>query len=375
VGGEVIAFSPLRSFRVGAAAGGDARIADRLHADTVLLRYPDGAAYRWKHVTAFSALSDLLAGRTGQLRDYAAWTRDAGGNGWRVFGGWSRLALDYRKEPRYFDALAELAQLTLEESLRLQFVAICDYIPADTSAARAFVDRCAATLAPFTHVFLSLANEPYKNLTGGDDAAAAWPVPGGVLFDRGAAAIGDPDRFTPLPNGAALSVAHLPRGGEWYRKGKDLYEIRESYPGTKGPVVDDEPTKVSIDGADPARWFWFGVTHAMFGAGGTFHGDADTLQLCRRPPAPEDACARAFFAGMDLVPLEAATWRYGRYGEGNPGTPHVVAEDPSAIRVYEMSSAGQAVAVAVGGTRPLVAVNGWRIASASADGTAAVLER
>jgi hypothetical protein len=355
--------------------GGDARIAERLHADAVLLRYPDGSVYRWQHVTAFSALADILAGRLPQLDAFAAWTLSVGANGWRVFGGWGRLGLDYRTAPNYWAALDALATFTAAHGIRLQFVAICDYLPSDSGEARAFVERCASVLRPYPHVFLSLANEPYKNLTGGDAAAAAWPVPAGVLFDRGASATGEPGVFTPLPAGAAYSVYHAPRGGEWYRKGKDLMEIRTDYPGTRGPVIDDEPTRVDLDSADPAKWYWFGATHAMFGAGATFHGKANSLQLCTVPDAAEDAAARAFFAGMAFVPTEAPTWRYGRYGEAAPLTPHVVADVPSAIRVYEMSSEREAVAIAVGATQPLVAINGWQIVAASPDGTAVRLER
>ena len=344
--------------------GGDPRIADRLTPDAVLFRYPDGAAYRWRHVTAFSALDDLIKGRTEQLRTFAQWTRDVGGNGWRVFGNWSRLGLDASVTPMYLGWLEALCRVTRAERLRLQFVAICDYLPSALAPA-VFLEDCARVLRSYPHVFLSVANEPYKNLAGGSDAAQTIPLPSGVLCDRGAA--GD---IALMPNGAAHTVYHTPRDDEWYRKGKDLYEIRTGSPGTHGPVEDDEPigaAEVAISGRrdnNPDRFAWGGATRAQFGSGATFHGDSNTLQLCTVPGPTEDACARAFFAAMDAVPLEAANWRYGRYGEGAPATPHVIADDPGAVRVYEMSSDRAAVVVVCQPSTAWagpVPVNGWRV--------------
>lgn len=336
-----------------------------VHVDKHLFRFPDNRRYYWAHVTAFSAFHDYITGDFAKLEVYAAWTLSVRANGWRVFGGWSRLNFDFRNIPDYFHQLDKFCQWMLEHGLRLEFTSITDFIPESRTEEQQFVNNCADVLRNYTHTFLEAANEVWKNATLLD---SEFQVPSNVLFARGAAQTNDgviPPIYTALPNGAAYSAYHSPRDQEFHRKGKDLKEIFDSFPGTHSPVVDNEPTRPDQQGFDLNKFWVAGCTRAMFGAGATFHGGADTLQLCNVPPAAEDTCAREFFNGLFAVPEDCPEWTYGRYGEAAPSTPHIIADQlketgtGNALRVYEMTNGNHACAIAIDGIQP-TPINGWR---------------
>lgn len=341
-----------------------------VHTDRHVFRFADNSRYYWAHVTAFSAFRDWIHGERNKLESFAQWTLSIGANGWRVFGNWSRAeaALDFRTTPDYFQHLSAFCQWMLEHGLRLEFCAITDHIPPSLSEENQFLQDCANVLRNFPNTFLEAANECWQNAA--TDDGSAFVVPSGVLFCRGTAQTNDGlPIYTAAPNGASYSAYHSPRDAEFHRKGKDLKEIYDTYStayptGTRQATVDNEPTRPDQQGFNVAKFWQAGATRAMFGAGATFHGGANTLQLCNVPPQSESDCAKAFIEGIFAVPPDAPHWEYGRYGEAAPSTPHVVADQLAetgtghAIRVYEMSSSNHACAIAVDGEHP-VAINGW----------------
>jgi hypothetical protein len=67
-------------------------------------------------------------------------------------------------------------------------------------------------------------------------------------------------------------------------------------------------------------------------------------------PGPiESACIQALFDSLELVPIDAPTWTYTRYGPAHPATPMPVALDPAdtddTSRMHAMVGPSQAAAV------------------------------
>ena len=345
-----------------------------LHADGPLFRLPDGQIWRWKMVTAFDAVRLVHVKDFDRLKKYAKWTRDVGGNGWRIFGGWSRTGFDYRNIPDYFTrVLPDLNSFLRDEGLRGEFTAITDGIPSDEGQQADFLNRCLDVLADF--LFFEYANEPWKN---GLDPQRFAIRRAGRLVAKGA----PPAGTSPYPYVPSMgySAHHPPRDDEWFRKaGKDSYEIRNN--DTHDVVVANEPigfaeqSQGGSRSSDAAKAFIEGVSAAMFCPGVTAHGDTNTLQLCNVPGPNEDRCVREVFRGMDLVPLEAPLWQYGRYGPDAPATPMPIANDEQSDRLHAMVGGNQAVVCNYFPSPGWVAVgiNGWRVKAQ--DGAFVLCER
>jgi hypothetical protein len=289
----------------------------------------DAGPWRWKLVTAFGAFQRFCAGE--YIADYRDWTTAVGGNGWRVLGGFGanpfRPEFDYRKTSGYFDRLDQFCALTRDWGLRLEFVAVCDSIPLKEDDQRGHLNRCADVLARYDHTLLQLANEPWKN---GLDPLRFDIRRDGLLVSRGAHQT-DNQQATPYVPSLGYTTYHPPRSADWPRKvGKDCREIRGGYdgfPGTGDVVISDEPMgaaeemKPGSRSNNPREFFCAGVAGALFTPGVTGHGDSSTMQRAQVPGPIETACIRELFRGLDLVPLDAPTWTYARYGNANPGVP------------------------------------------------------
>lgn len=339
-----------------------------VHADGRLFRYANGLPWRWKLVTAFDGFRRFSRGELAALKAYAAWTRSVGGNGWRVFGNWSRTGFDYRKEADYFQQLVSFAHFLADEGLKGEFVCVTDGIPSSETEQRNFLGTCADILAGFPWMFDQKVNEGYKN--GMTEPQKYTVQRDGLLVSNGAAA---QDAPLYLPS-AGYTTIHPPRSDDWARKcGKDAYETyRESH----DPVVPDEPKgfweKDEESGSrtgNTLHAFSAGLGAGLFCPGITAHGDSNTMQLCEVPGPRESKCVSEEFRGVDLIPLDAPNWQYARYGENNPGIPMPIEDDgpPSGIRLtdhmHAMINGGQAVVCNYYPSPNWVAkpANGWRI--------------
>lgn len=346
----------------------------RLRVDGPLLRLSDGTPWRWKLVTAFDAVRLVSVKDWDRLKTYAKWTRVVGGNGWRMFGGWSRTKFDYREVPDYFTrVLPDLNSFLRDEGLRGEFVAVTDSIPSTDAEQRSFLMQCLTLMGE--HMFFQYANEPWKNGLDPQHFTIASQV---VLTSKGAPEAGtSPYPYIPT---MGYSTHHPPRDDEWFRKaGKDSYEIRQT---TGGVVIPDEQigyaeqSKGGSRSSDVRKAFLSGVGMGMFCPGGTAHGDSDTMQLCNVPGPIEEQCVREQFRGIDLVPAMAPTWRYGRYGDSAPPTSMPIEDDdPVNGRIHAMVNVSQAVALNYFAAPGWVAKprDGWRIVTQ--DGGAVILER
>src|SRR5438132_5223894 len=123
----------------------------RLRVDGPQLR-DDAGVWRWKLVTAFDAFHQFIDGR--DVAPYLKWAIGVGANGVRVFGNWAVTAFDHRRYlPRsgerlgafgdYWNGLDKFCEFCARFGLRVEFTAICDAIPPDEAAQRAFLQTAA----------------------------------------------------------------------------------------------------------------------------------------------------------------------------------------------------------------------------------------
>lgn len=323
----------------------------------------DVGPWRWKMATAFDALRLVTTGDFARLRDYCAWVVGIGGNGLRVFGNWAVTGLNFTQVPDYFGHLRSLCLLTRDYGLRMEFCAVCDHIPLGFGAQQQFIQQVADVLAAFDHVVLTLGNEPYQNMENPERFAI--PQTAHLLVSRGMCNPNDPDARPYLPS-AGFTTYQTVRSADWMRKvGKDGWEIRNGFggdathppfPGTKDACINTEMIGAAETyqqgrrSNDPREFFMAGVAAAMFTSGATMHGDSQTMQWCNVPGPIEAECARQLFRGIDLVPIDAPTWAYARYGPSHPPVPMPVEPDPidgdgDEVRIHAMVGPTRAVAI------------------------------
>jgi len=341
--------------------------------------YDDVGPWKWKMATAFDALRLLITGNEAQLREYFAWLVSIKGNGIRVFGNWKVTGLDFRQVPDYMGWLRKLCVLTRGAGLRVEFCAVCDYIPEGFDAQQQFINQVADVLAGFDHVVLTLGNEPYQNMENPERFSI--PQAGHLLVARGMCNPNDPNALPYLPS-AGFTVYQTVRSDDWMRKvGKDGWEIRngfsDAFHGTKdacintemiGAAETDQPGRRSNR---PDQFFMAGVAAAMFTSGATAHGDSQTMQWCKVPGPIEAKCAAELFRGIDIVPIDSPTWDYARYGPSRPPFPMPVEPDPidgdgDEVRMHSMIGPSQAVSINYRYLLPghdawkPKGINGWR---------------
>jgi hypothetical protein len=306
--------------------------------------------------TAFDALRLLVVGQETQVRTYIAWVISRGGNGIRVFGNWAVTGFDFRNVGNYLEQVRRLCELTKELSVTMEFDVVCDYIPPTQSQQQALIDVVAGVCAPYDHVMLVFGNEPYQNMVNPQSIRPPNPAP---LTARGMCNPNDPSALPYLPS-AGFTTYQTVRSDDWMRKvGKDGFEIHHGFDGFAG--TRDATINTEMMGAaetnqpgrrsnDPNQFFMAGVAAAMFTSGATAHGDSQTMQWCNVPGPVESSCAGELFRGIDIVPIDAPTWRYARYGPAAPPVPMPVEPDPidgegDEVRMHSMVGDAQAVSV------------------------------
>jgi hypothetical protein len=270
----------------------------------------------------------------------------------------------------------KLCVLTRALGLRVEFCAVCDYIPEGLTAQQQFIDAVAAVLAEFDHAVLTFGNEPYQNMENPEEITP--PNALGLLMSRGMCNPNDPNALPYLPS-AGFTTYQTVRSDDWPRKvGKDGFEIHngfsDAFRGTKDACINTE----MIGAAEtyqpgrrsnrPDEFFMAGVAAAMFTSGATAHGDSLTMQQCVAPGPIEAKCAAELFRGIDAVPIDAPTWRYCRPGlyaeqmacESDP------LDSLDDVRIHCMAGPTQAVTVNYRYLLPghdawtPKGVNGWR---------------
>jgi len=348
--------------------------------------FDDAGPWKWKMATGFDALRLLITGGEPQLRTYLAWINSIKGNGIRVFCNWKVTGLDFRQVPDYMGWVRKLCVVTRSAGMRVEYCAVCDFIPEGLAAQQQFINSLAAVLAEFDHAILTFGNEPYQNMENPETITP--PQAPGLLIARGMCNPNDPNALPYLPS-AGFTVYQTLRSDDWPRKvGKDGFEIRNGFGGTRpdGTVVDFRGTKDACINTEmmgaaetyqpgrrsnrPEEFFMAGVAAAMFTSGATAHGDSLTMQRCVVPGAVEAKCASELFRGIDIVPIDAPTWMYCRYGLNEQAVPvekDALDDVPGRdIRIHSMVGPAQAVSINYHYLEPghnvwkPRGINGWR---------------
>ncbi|MCC7009450.1 MAG: hypothetical protein IT184_11590 [Acidobacteria bacterium] len=345
-----------------------------LHVRDGAFRQPDGSIWKYRGVTAFTALHDVVGGRWDKLDRYASWTLGLGANAWRVFAMWGNLNFSPRRTPGYDETLASLVEWLNRRGLVLHLVALCDQI--DGSAVRlsrdeqdAHVRRVAAALRG-KGALGELVNEDWKNGRLAERFPAGWLT--GAPWTRSAAAQNEP----PSAPGRYLQFTthHTARDGEWPRHAMQLIDVaRLGFPGhaaTLLPAIAGEP--IRMDEATPEDYADYVALAELAAAGACLHGGFSSfdpatttdLQNCVAPPpgSAGDRVARAvaevWAAGID--PDLAST---GRFVSGGSADCPVLHREGRALGTFAMTAGDRAVAVVVRlapGDEP-APQQGWRI--------------
>lgn len=354
----------------------------------------DGRIWKWRGVTAFTALGDWLKGDRDKLEHYADETQRYGVNLWRIFAMWVNTGLTPKGNPQYYDGALAFFAWAKARGLYVQGTAFCDQVKdspilltrAEQDAhLRRFVD----VARDAGNVEIECSNEDWKN---GDLAGHYHRADfQGVLATRSA----NPDDQYPDVFGPFLdfTVHHPPRKLEWARGAKELVDtarlgvgghpdpanpFHRFMPPTGLPAVDTERTRIA-EGTTPSQHADAAALAELFGAGGNIHGGfssfdpshATDLQNCvftenARPffeaiaevwaaGITADAAASGVYTrgGLNDCPIEH-TDRYTESGENRRG----------ALRSFFMKQGNKATGVVVdpGDQYPgPIGRDGWRV--------------
>ena len=289
----------------------DAVPATPLHQEGQHLKKQDGTIWKYKGLTAFSALDDWLKGNKAKLESYASWARPLGVNIWRVFSIWNNLKLK-PQDDRYYTELEAFLVWLRGQGFHSHLVALCDQVggsgvrlPKDQQIAH--LQRVIEISRRTGNVLIEEFNEFEKN---DDDGVCGMLSPSayqGVPATR--SWWGENQHWRHA--GALLSwtTGHTDRGREWTRQFIQSLDVAQRgyglpdgtpVPATRLPHVLGEPRRVA-EGSTPRQHADYHAGGLLMGAGGCLHGGFKTidgrhesdLQFCVVPSGVSLACAEA----------------------------------------------------------------------------------
>lgn len=360
-----------------------------------------GGPWRWKGFSDFLLFWRYLNGE--DIGPLLADRISVGATVLRVFGmvAWDDISPRYYPQdygPAYYTKLSAFVALLAAHRLRLEFTIFCDcrdapqVMPnaADRDRHQQQVIEALKDAGPMMtdggygetwNVFVEVANEPFKNLPGGNEEAVARAeqlVGQGFLVAAGNYDARSSTVWQPWPPGD-YGTTHAARSDDWPRKCKDIYDLAQDGdipPEPRVPWIGDEPMGAA-EANDPGRrsnipadFGWYFAGAAMFGPGGTFHCDAGTHSDLLGPN--QRTCALAAFAALDWVPTDAPYWPYQRGGMNEDGTPSdtgignmpILHDDNLELRSYCKGNGSQSWCIQIRTSRAhATARDGWRIVS------------
>ena len=325
----------------------------RLRVDRRLIRCEDGTPFRWRGVTGFRLVHQVVTGEDAASRGYLAWARDTGFNVIRVLSTASVL-FDLSPEDGRA-ALPRALSLAREYGLYVEVVAVNDSAERAydwRGHARAVAEVCAAV----AHCVFEFANEPghgvqdvlLHDMAAADRFAAEATAGLDLLWTAGPSWGSD---VAPTPAGAFV-VRHLDRGGTPWDMARRMRGFESLSAELGKPVVSNEPIGFDeVDGSVTGRQrivdcdaaLAFGALSRVLEVGTTFHlqaglHDADPGPIQRR-------CAADFIRGTRLVPdgvvLELRD-------VGGPDSPVAEFARDQATGLYAGVSSADGLAVAFG---------------------------
>ena len=349
----------------------DGTEAGPLRVERPTIRDQTGACWQWRGFTDFLLLYRYLTGV--DIQPCLDERIGLGANIVRCFSmvGWDECTPSFSPQnfPDYYAKLGAFAQALAQRKVRCELTIFADaqIVMPDATARKQHLRDCLDALTGAWNVVIEIANEPFKNLPGGNQEAidlAHLAQNHGFLI-----ATGEYDSWPPAPT-ADYGTTHCDRSPEWPRKCKDLKD-RCDYSG-ETPWIGDEPVgcaDIAQPGRrdnDPNNFAWYAAGSQMFGPGATFHCESG---IHSRTPmtAVELACAQRFFAALRWTPPEALLWPYQRGDMGSAagiGNMPILHDDALESRSYCKTSGGRAWCIQIQTTRAHATPrDGWRVVS------------
>jgi hypothetical protein len=298
-----------------------------IHRDGKVIRQADGAIFRWLGLTAFPLYLMYLNGDPLDVID--AWLRVTPGvTIVRVLGMVNSFAHLWPQEHAdYYDKLRPFCDyLKSRWNLGVEFTVFADaaIIMPDRHMRDRHRDSVIAALAGATNVFIEACNEPNKddsqgNMPGGNQEAhehAMLMAGRGILCTSGA---GSDEAIAAGLAGPDYVTIHPDRGPEWYRKNKDVLDVRDQ---TGLPCTADEPiglAEAEIPGkrtANAQECATAGAVAQAHGLGSTIHSDAGISGVAFGPV--QEQCARAWHDAAVWVPVDAQLSPFVRGSADSP---------------------------------------------------------
>jgi len=333
------------------------------------IRDDQGTCWQWRGFTDFLLFYRYLCGV--DIGPFLTERIGLGANLLRCFSmvGWDEcLPAFFPQNFRdYYGWLKAFADRLATAGVRFELTVFADahIVMPDANARKEHLRSCLLALEGCWNVVIEIANEPFKNLPGGDAEALelAQLADGyGVLV-----ASGEYSSWPPAPT-ADYGTTHCDRTEDWPRRCKDLKDRCDESEDT--PWIGDEPmgaaeeTQPGRRDADPDNHAWYAAGAQMFGPGATFHCE-DGIHS-RTPIGPvQTECAKAFFAALDFVPREALLWPYQRGDMGSEagiGDMPILHDDALETRSYCKGTGTQEWCIQIQTSRAhATARDGWRI--------------
>lgn len=357
----------------------------------------DGHTWVWRGSTDFLLYQRFLNHEDDAVQAVVQQRVTAGANVVRVLGMVTSFSHFYPQEHAdYYDRLRPFADALAAIGLRIEFVVFADaqVVMPDAGDEQRHFDRVIQAFAGASNVFIEIANEPFKNIPGGNGAVNALLARArghGLLVATG-------NYNLDVVNGQYTMIVgdyvtnHPERKPDWPRTAKDEQDLRDGfgcngepgcvpYGGTKTPVVSDEPeggdeVASASRSTDVDDFAYFAADTVLAGAGGTYHSSAGVTSTLWGPI--QAAQATAFYAAQRWVPADAQLWPYqrgsadGGTGIGNMPMEHVDSEVPAhasdgALRTFCKGNGSDewCVAIRPGPAWTAQARDGWRIVDQS----------
>jgi hypothetical protein len=280
-----------------------------VHPDGHVFRTDDGAAWRWKGVSAFQLCDRWLRGEdlTPFLSAY---------QGFNTLRVWSYVEGPNWTDPTWDSPTPDEAVAFVKEMNRLGWYVEWTLLTSSNHArlSHALDEIHAFTAAGLPGLFLEAANEPEVQHDG-------------IFIDANPLKAALAASGYPYTNGCYTEAAkrwwgtylttHTQRDSEWVRRthdGLDLYNGAPDDPQSQPhhvPIIFDEPAKLQDVGGDRVSdWKAYFGSGGFFGGGATFH--AQTAKFALPPTAEEAQLAGCALVGLNAFPEDASLGAYSR---------------------------------------------------------------